>query len=138
MRTTYTVESANKTLPLVRKIVGDAVRDYWCWQEKVRRYEEVSATRRIGEPNEEAERLEKETQELATQIEGYVAEIRQLGVEMKGLDTGLVDFPSEIDGHPVLLCWQLGEDSVQYWHEPEAGFAGRKPVEGLRHLSNRN
>ena len=138
MRTTYTVEAANKTLPLVRRIVSDAVRDYWRWQEKIRRYEEVSATRKPDQPDEEAERLERETLDLAREIEGYVEEIRQLGVEMKGLDTGLVDFPAEVEGRPVWLCWQLGEDSVQYWHETDAGFAGRQPVEVLNQSQIRN
>jgi hypothetical protein len=138
MPTTYTVEAANKTLPLVRRIVSDAVRDYWRWQEKIRRYEDISATRKPDQPNEEAEVLERETQELAKEIEGYVAEMRELGVEMKGLDTGLVDFPAEVDGRHVLLCWQLGEDSVQYWHEADAGFAGRQPVEALEQFSTRN
>jgi hypothetical protein len=134
MSATFTVEAANKTLPLVRRIVSDAVRDYWRWQEKIRRYEEISATRKLDQPDEEAERLEQEALSLASDIEGYVAEMKQLGVEMKGLDTGLVDFPSEINGRPVLLCWQLGEDSVQYWHEPDAGFAGRRPVESLHEI----
>lgn len=124
----FTVEDANRTLPLVRRIVGDVVRDYWRWQEKVREFEEVAATRLADQPNDEADRLEREAQQLARDIDGYLAEIRQLGVEIKGFDTGLVDFPSERDGKPVLLCWQLGEDSVQYWHEEQAGFAGRQPL----------
>jgi len=128
MRSRFTVDDANRTLPLIRRIVGDAVRDYWRWQEKVREYEEVAANRLVDEPNEDADRLEREAQQLARDIDGYVAEIRQLGVEMKGFDTGLVDFPGEVDGRPVLLCWQLGEDSVQYWHEEDAGFAGRQPL----------
>jgi hypothetical protein len=128
MRTMFTVEDANRTLPLVRRIVSDVVRDYWRWQEKVREFEEVAATRLADQPNEDADRLEREAQQLAKDIDGYLAEIRQLGVEMKGFDTGLVDFPSERDGKPVLLCWRLGEDSVQYWHEEEAGFAGRQPL----------
>lgn len=128
MRTSFTVEDANKTLPLVRRIVSDAVKDYWRWQEKVREFEAVAINRTLDQPNEEADRLEREAQELAREIEGYVAEIRQLGVQMKGLDTGLVDFPGEMDGRPVLLCWQLGEESVQYWHDEESGFAGRRPL----------
>jgi hypothetical protein len=128
MRATFTVEDANRTLPLIRRIVSDAVRDYWRWQDKVREYEEVAANRVPGEPGEEAERLEREAQQLAREIDGYLVEIRQLGVEMKGFDTGLVDFPAEIDGKPVLLCWQLGEESVQYFHEEDAGFAGRRPL----------
>lgn len=128
MRTRFTVDDANRTLPLVRRIVSDAVRDYWQWQEKVREYEEVAANRLVDQPNEDADRLEREATELAREIDGYVAEIRELGVEMKGFDTGLVDFPGEVDGKPVMLCWQLGEDSVQYWHEEDAGFAGRQPL----------
>jgi hypothetical protein len=128
MRTLFSVDDANRTLPLVRRIVSDAVRDYWRWQEKVREYEELAANRGAGEPSDDAERLERETAQLARDIDGYVAEIRDLGVQMKGFDTGLVDFPAEIDGRPVLLCWQLGEESVQYWHEEDAGFAGRQPL----------
>lgn len=132
MRSRFTIEEANKTLPLVRRIVSDAVRDYWRWQEKVREYEEVAANRTIDEPNDDAVRLERETQQLARDIDGYIAEIRQLGVEMKGIDSGLVDFPAEVNGRPVLLCWQLGEESVQYWHEEDAGFAGRQPVDSIQ------
>lgn len=128
MRERFTVEDANRTLPLVRRIVSDAVRDYWRWQDKVRQYEEVAANRVAGEQSEEAERLEKETAQLAREIDGYIEEIRQLGVEFKGFDTGLVDFPAEMNGRPVLLCWQLGEESVQYWHEEDAGYAGRQPL----------
>ena len=128
MRSRFTVDDANRTLPLVRRIVSDAVRDYWRWQDKVREYEDVAANRVASEPSEEAERLERETGELAREIEGYLAEMRQLGVEMKGFDTGLVDFPGEMNGKPVLLCWQLGEESIKYWHEEDAGFAGRQPL----------
>lgn len=128
MRTSFTVEEANRTLPLVRRIVSDVVRDYWRWQEKVREFETAAISRTIDQPNEEADRLEREAQDIAREIEGCVGEIEQLGVQMKGFDTGLVDFPGEIDGRPVLLCWQLGEDSVQYWHDAEAGFAGRQPL----------
>lgn len=132
MTTRFTIEAANRTLPLVRRIVSDAVRDYWRWQEKIREYEEVAANRQVDQPNEEADRLERETQQLARDIDGYIAEIRELGVEMKGIDSGLVDFPSEVNGRPVLLCWQLGEESVQYWHEEDAGFAGRQPVTSIQ------
>lgn len=132
METRFTIEAANRTLPLLRRIVSDAVRDYWRWQEKIREYEEVAATRTIDRPNDDADRLERETQQLARDIDGYIAEMRELGVEMKGIDSGLVDFPAEVDGRPVLLCWQLGEDSVQYWHEENAGFAGRRPVTSIQ------
>ena len=48
--------------------------------------------------------------------------------EVKDLDEGLVDFPAQRHGETVLLCWQLGEDEIRYWHTPQEGFAGRRPL----------
>lgn len=56
-------------------------------------------------------------------------EIHEMGVQLKDYDRGLIDFPSMRDGRLVLLCWQLGEgDEVEWWHEVDAGFAGRQPL----------
>lgn len=55
-----------------------------------------------------------------------VAEVQNLGVLIKDFKTGLVDFPYEYDGRIVYLCWKLGEEEIDWWHEVEAGFAGRK------------
>ena len=57
------------------------------------------------------------------------AEIDSIGVQVKDLDIGLLDFPCEVDGRTVLLCWKLGETSITHWHGTEEGFAGRKPVD---------
>ncbi len=54
--------------------------------------------------------------------------MQQLGVELKDLDQGLVDFPSYRDGELVYLCWKRGEETIAYWHTIDAGFAGRKPL----------
>jgi hypothetical protein len=51
-----------------------------------------------------------------------------MGVLVKDLDTGLVDFPGKRDGQDILLCWQLGEDEVAFWHGLEDGYAGRRPL----------
>jgi len=53
-------------------------------------------------------------------------EIDSIGVQVKDLDTGLLDFPCMMDGEVVLLCWRLGEKSIDYWHTVESGFAGRQ------------
>jgi hypothetical protein len=58
-----------------------------------------------------------------------VAEIDAIGVQVKDLDTGLLDFPCEIDGEVVLLCWKMGERRIDYWHTVEAGFRGRQPID---------
>jgi hypothetical protein len=57
-----------------------------------------------------------------------VAELERLGVLVKDLDRGLVDFPAVREDEEVLLCWQVGEDEVAFWHGLEEGFAGRKPL----------
>jgi hypothetical protein len=54
--------------------------------------------------------------------------IHELGAVVKDPDTGLVDFPTQVDGVEAFLCWQLGEDEVAYWHGLDEGFAGRKPL----------
>jgi len=66
---------------------------------------------------------------LADAAIACVERLEELGVELKDLDSGLLDFPSERDGDDVLLCWRVGEDSVAYWHGLEDGFAGRKPID---------
>jgi hypothetical protein len=58
-----------------------------------------------------------------------LAEIDSIGVQVKDLEKGLLDFPSLMDGKTVLLCWKLGEPSIAHWHTEEEGFAGRKPLD---------
>src|SRR5690348_7471531 len=70
-----------------------------------------------------------ELEQLAEQVAEAVRELDGAGVVVKDLDVGLLDFPGVRDGEEVELCWQVGEDSVAYWHPLEAGFAGRKPID---------
>ena len=58
-----------------------------------------------------------------------LAEIDSIGVQVKDLDMGLLDFPCEVEGQIILLCWKLGEKSITHWHGTNEGFAGRKPVD---------
>jgi hypothetical protein len=58
-----------------------------------------------------------------------LAEIDSIGVQVKDLDIGLLDFPCEVDGEIVLLCWKMGEPSISHWHGTTEGFAGRKPID---------
>ncbi|HEY8173304.1 MAG TPA: DUF2203 domain-containing protein [Dehalococcoidia bacterium] len=66
---------------------------------------------------------------LVDELNQRLTAINELGVELKGIDEGLLDFPSEREGRTVYLCWRLGEDRIEWWHETEAGFAGRQPLE---------
>ena len=58
-----------------------------------------------------------------------LAEIDSIGVQVKDLSIGLLDFPCEVEGRTILLCWKLGEKSITHWHGLEEGFAGRKPID---------
>ncbi len=58
-----------------------------------------------------------------------IAEIDSIGVQVKDLDIGLLDFPCEVEGQVILLCWKLGEKSITHWHGTQEGFAGRKPID---------
>ena len=58
-----------------------------------------------------------------------LAEIDSIGVQVKDLDIGLLDFPCQVEGRIVLLCWRMGEPSITHWHSTDEGFAGRKPID---------
>ncbi|HVX41377.1 MAG TPA: DUF2203 domain-containing protein [Gemmatimonadaceae bacterium] len=124
----FTVEQANRTLPLVRKIVDDVVRQHRRWRETILELDLVASTARMDDPRDRAEELERNAQALAKEIDGYQRELEALGIQLKDKRLGLVDFPSEIGGRHVLLCWRLGEPEVQFWHEVDAGYAGRQPL----------
>ena len=77
-----------------------------------------------------------EVRELQTAVEASHAELQEIvagftaeGVQVKDMDRGLIDFPAEVDGQDALLCWHVGEERIAFWHSPEDGFAGRKPIE---------
>jgi hypothetical protein len=77
------------------------------------------------EPRELQEELERVSEAVGEAVE----RLERLGVVVKDADRGLVDFPAlRADGEEVLLCWEVGEDEVAYWHGLEEGFAGRKPL----------
>ena len=63
------------------------------------------------------------------QVKDAVAEIHSIGVQVKDLDIGLLDFPCEVEGEIVLLCWKYGEKGISFYHGLEDGFAGRKPID---------
>ena len=131
MERSFTVEEANRTLTLVSKIVADLVREHKLWEEKVAEFELATVGSSPEHPDAIAELLQSEAQRLARDIEHYIAELNDLGVICKGMDTGLVDFRGQIDGRDVYYCWKLGEPSVMYWHEIDAGFVGRQRLHPL-------
>jgi hypothetical protein len=126
----FTVESANKMLPLVRSIAGDIVQKFRELGELRERLELLQGTRAKGltaAHREEVEEVEREFERAKDNVAELVEELGELGVELKGPD-GLVDFPAIMDGREVYLCWKLDEPGVMFWHERDAGFAGRQQL----------
>ena len=125
---TFTVEQANRMLPLVRRIVRDIVDAHQAWQKALQAYENAATWTRADSPSGHVTALENDVRRLAAEIEGYLVELRELSVDFKGFEQGLVDFPGEREGRVVCLCWKLDEDEVAYWHEVSDGYAGRQPI----------
>jgi len=126
----FTVEEANKALPLVRMIVGDIVRQDRVVEDLHQRLSRLTSERRRPSNDLYAEELAQSQAQLDAEevkLRAYHEELTRLGVEFKGSD-GLCDFYSLRDGREVFLCWRLGEPEVSYWHDLDAGFAGRQPL----------
>jgi len=123
----FGLEEARNTLPLVSRIVRDIV-------EKTERMKEAYLKiRQEAEDDADIERLEElqdRLHDLADERAGFVEELSNLGVELKDPNIGLVDFPARLEDRVVYLCWRLGEETIDHWHELTSGFSGREPVEG--------
>jgi hypothetical protein len=122
----FTIQEANALLPSVRTIVS-----------KIQRAHRGVAQYR-DEAKQAAEAAERGGGGISfglayaialTDLTTTIAELEALGVQLKDFERGLVDFPSLRDGRVVLLCWQMGEgDELEWWHDVDAGFAGRTPL----------
>jgi len=127
----FTVEQANAALPLVRAITADLVKLSREVVDRRERLALLSAGRNASAKDpytEELAQIEEELEKDSEQLQAFVDELRELGVEPKSGPEGLVDFPCLMDERIVLLCWKLGEAEVTHWHELDAGFAGRQSL----------
>src|SRR5205085_9691440 len=122
----FSVEEANELLPTVRRIVFDIKRAH----AEVLKFQ--TAAKLAAEGAELGGGfMPGGTRYVAAllRLVEHAGELEALGVQLKDYARGLVDFPSLRDGRVVLLCWELGEgDRIEWWHETEAGYAGRQPL----------
>ena len=120
----FTVQEANRTLPLVRRVVSDIVSTHRRLVDLAEEYRaqatdmDVSAVRRVE--------IERQLSDLSESVNAFIRELTDIGVLFKGFENGLVDFYARLEGRPILLCWKLGEDSVEWFHELDAGYLGRR------------
>ena len=115
-KTLWTPAEANRTLPLVKRIVSDIL-------EAGREWRCVSSKRHSPETRTQMNELETSLRELMRELE-------RIGCYYKdwGFDMGLIDFPARIDGRPVFLCWRSDEPQVAWYHPMNEGYASRKPI----------
>jgi hypothetical protein len=127
----FTPDEANAALTELQPLVEELVAAKRALDEAQERADDVSS--RIsgnggGLPPAQLVEVHDLVSRRATALAKTLEQIQSLGVVVKDLDSGLVDFPSVRDGEDVLLCWQLGEDEVAFWHRYEDGYAGRRPI----------
>ncbi|MBC7784289.1 MAG: DUF2203 domain-containing protein [Burkholderiales bacterium] len=117
----FTVAEANRTLPLVRRVVADIVRTHERATDLHNKLEDRACPQKRADVEES---LEKQVDLLADLVE----ELRSIGCDLKDYRMGLVDFIGKHQGREICLCWKMGEEQVDWWHELHTGFSGRQPV----------
>ncbi len=120
----FSPAEANRALPLVRRIVADVVRDY----ERLHGLHDRCRPPQAETNPAEAEQARQQYVSLADHLSELKDELDQIGCALKDFRLGLVDFPAWHQGREIYLCWQLGEESVEHWHETSEGFASRLPI----------
>jgi hypothetical protein len=122
----FTIQEANALLPSVKLIVAKiqrAHRKLSRYRDDARKAADAAEQGGGGFPDGVAYAA------VLTELTLQLGELEALGVQLKDFERGLIDFPSLRDGRVVLLCWQLGEgDELEWWHDVDAGFAGRTPL----------
>jgi hypothetical protein len=127
----FTPEEANAALAEVQPLVERMVDHRRAHVVALERQEELELRIRGnggGIPPAELAEAAAEVERQARELARTVDDIAELGVQVKDLDEGLVDFPALHSGETVLLCWRLGEEEVGFWHSAGEGFAGRRPL----------
>ena len=130
---TFTLEEAQSLLPLVESLLKRAIEGKQSAEEVggslsdlVRRIY-LSGGMKVDVSSVSKQRAEMEAHLL--RVRECIAEMDSIGVQVKDLDGGLLDFPCRMDDDVVLLCWRLGEPAIEHWHTVEQGFQGRQPVD---------
>jgi hypothetical protein len=120
----YTLEEASELLPRVVELIERmrVARNRLADHEARDALSEAGPTNGGGTPG-------RTVSEGFVELRDSMLELRELEVVLRDLDRGLLDFPSLRDGREVYLCWQEGEDAIRFWHEPDAGFGGRQPLD---------
>jgi hypothetical protein len=120
----FTAEEANGLLPQIEPVLRNLrdARDRLTDAELHGALSAAAPTNGGGDPG-------RRVGEAFLEVRARLAELSELGLVVRDIDRGLVDFPAIVDGREVYLCWQLDEDEVAFWHDLESGFGGRQPLD---------
>ena len=127
----FTLAEANELIPVVRPLLEDLSECKSGLGMIQSALIEMTPQMRGNGHRLEALGLERQMESLVDRLAHGIRSIELLGIELKDIDEGLIDFPSLHQGRVVHLCWRLGEETIGYWHEITTGFAGRRPVSEL-------
>jgi len=140
---TFTIDEAQALLPVLESLLKRAIESKRAAQDVEDKLSELgrriylSGGMRVDVA--EAGRQRTEMDAHLQRVKESVSEIDSIGVQVKDLDAGLLDFPCRLEDKVVLLCWRIGETAIEHWHTIEDGFKGRQPVdERFRRRSNSN
>jgi hypothetical protein len=117
----FTVAEANRALVYVSKVVDEIT---GCYHEVMELRKQIEQVDHLDSQNP----IRVEYEGLMDSLNELIDELHQVGVELKDLELGLLDFPSVYEGREIYLCWRRGESEVSAWHEVDAGYAGRQDV----------
>ena len=124
----FTVDEANALVPRLTEILQEMRARLRELEPKRRELEAAGRRARGNGHNPESETIAAEVERLRRELQAGLNQINELGVEVKDLQQGLLDFPALREGRQIYLCWRLGEPSVAFWHDLDTGFAGRQPL----------
>jgi len=130
---TFTLQQAQTLLPILKSLLRKAMEGKQLIEQVEKEFKDLShriilsGGLLVDVPGMARRRAERD--KALQEVKDAIAEINAIGVQVKDLDIGLLDFPCIVEDEIVLLCWRVGEDSIQYWHGLEEGFAGRKPID---------
>jgi hypothetical protein len=130
---TFTLQEATTLLPVLRALLKRAMEGKRLIEDVEKELQDLkhrillSGGLMVDIPEMARRRAERD--KALQDIKDALAEIDAIGVQVKDLDIGLLDFPCVVDGEIVLLCWKYGEEKIQFWHGLEEGFRGRKPID---------
>ncbi|SRR6266567_5825066 len=130
---TFTLEEAQSLLPVLEALLKRAIDGKQAADEVESQLSDIS--RRIylsGGMRVNVSAVARQRAEMDAHLKRVresIAEIDAIGVQVKDLEAGLLDFPCRLDDEVVLLCWRMGETAIEHWHTVESGFQGRQPID---------